>query len=206
MTDWNEIREEYILGGVTQKALADRHGISVASLRRRAAEEGWTGKRATLSAGRTDAQAAADVRRTRQLALTDRLLAAVSRALEDEDELYRHVEFAKSTSGSEFICERLQALDEERLARYVRLTTELFEQQRIILGIHDYRDELSAAKLEQDERLTLDKLERQTELANRKLELELIKLEGASGTQDDSDGFLAALGLESEDKGEYERP
>lgn len=202
MTNWNEIREEYIRGGVTQAQLAERYGVPAGSLRRRAAAEGWKGKRKNRENGSQDDSAAVSARVARQLALTDRVLEILAKALEDEDELYRHAEFAKSTSGSEFFCERLQSIDEERTARIVRLMGDLFEQQRIILGIHEYKDELTAAKLEQDERLTMSKLqqqtvlaERQSSLAERKLEIELFKLEGSGDALPGDDGFLAALGL-----------
>jgi len=223
--NWNELREEYIRGGITQGALAERYGIPAGSLRRRAAAEGWCTMRKSRESGLQEDPAAVSARVARQLALTDRVLELLTRALEDDGELYRHVEFAKSTSGSEFHCGQLQALDEERAGRIVKLMGELFEQQRIILGIHDYKDELAAAKLAQDERLTMSKLaqderlssgkleqderltmskleyqtnlaERQNSIAERKLELELIKLEGGAGAPDPgADGFLAALGM-----------
>lgn len=199
MINWNEIREEYIRGGITQGALAEKYGVPAGSLRRRAAAEGWRDTRKSRESGSQSDPTAVSARVARQLALTDRMLEIISKALEDGDELYRHVEFAKSTSGSEFVCEKLQALDEERAARLVKLMGELFEQQRIILGIHEYRDELTAAKLAQDERLTISKLQQQTALAERKLELELFKLDGSAGEADPAaDGFLAALGLTDE--------
>jgi len=213
MINWNEIREEYIRGGITQGALADKYGIPAGSLRRRAAAEGWRTARKALECGTQEAPAAVSTRVARQLAVTDRLLEIIAKALEDDDELYRHVEFGKNSEGYDFVCRRLDAIDEERTGRLVRLLSELFEQQRIILGIHDYRDELTAAKLEQDERLTMSKLsqqsalaERQNSIAERKLELELYKIDGGSGEPDPSaDGFLAALGI-SEDVTLYEQP
>lgn len=205
MVNWKEIREEYIRGGISQGALADKYGVPAGSLRRRAAAEGWRDMRKARERGISEDPAAIDARVARHLALTDRMLELIAKALEDEDELYRHVEFAKSTSGSEFFCERLLSLNEERAARMVRLMGELFEQQRMILGIHEYKDELTAAKLEQDERLTMSKLSQQSALAERKLELELFKLEGSTGEPDPTaDGFLAALGL-TEDVSVYEQ-
>ena len=211
--NWNELREEYIRGGITQGALAERYGIPAGSLRRRAAAEGWRAMRKSRESGQQEDPAAVSARAARQLALTDRMLEILTNALEDDDELYRHVEFSKSTSGGEFYCERLQAIDEERAARIVRLMGELFEQQRIILGVHEYKDELTAAKLAQDERFNFSKLEyqtalaeRQNSIAERKLELELFKLEGGAGTPDPAaDGFLAALGLTG-DEPLYEQP
>lgn len=222
--NWNELREEYIRGGITQGELAERYGIPAGSLRRRAAAEGWRTMRKSRESGTQEDPAAVSARVARHLALTDRMLEIISRALEDEDELYRHVEFAKSTSGSEYYCQKLQSINEERAARIVKLMGDIFEQQRIILGIHEYKDELTAAKLAQDERLNANKLaqderltmskleyqtnlaERQNSIAERKLELELFKLEGGAGTPDPAaDGFLAALGMTG-DELLYEHP
>ncbi len=213
MTNWNQIREEYLRGGITQGALAEKHGIPAGSLRRRAAAEGWTEARKAREYDTRPDSAQTAARVARQLALTDRLMDIVSRALEDEDELYLHVEYAKGSGGYNYDCQKLAALDEERTGRFVKLAAELIDLQRTILGIHDYKDELTAAKLEQDERLTLSKLdrqaviaERQNSIAERKLELELYKLEGAEKETDPAaDGFLAALGL-AEDVSLYEQP
>lgn len=208
--NWHLLREEYLQGGVTQSELARRHGVPVGSLRRRAAAEGWCSMRKSRESGLQEDTPAVSSRVAAQLALTDRMVTILTRALEDDAELYRHV---KSTSGGDFSCEQLPALDEERAGRIVKLMGELFEQQRIILGKHEYKDELSAAKLAQDERLANSKLdyqnalaERQNSLAERKLELELLKLEGLSGgTDPEADGFLAALGMTG-DESLYEQP
>jgi len=118
--DWNRLREEYVRGGITQGELAERYGIPAGSLRRRAAAEGWRAMRTSRETGMQEAPAAVAARVSRQLALTDRMLELLTNALADDDELYRHVEFAKSTAGSEFFCERLSAFAEERAARIGR--------------------------------------------------------------------------------------
>ena len=43
--DWNAIRAEYIAGGIGQRALAAKHGVSYSTLRRRSEHEGWTNAR-----------------------------------------------------------------------------------------------------------------------------------------------------------------
>lgn len=43
--DWGKIRAEYIAGGISQRALAEKHGISYATLRRRAKDEEWLKQR-----------------------------------------------------------------------------------------------------------------------------------------------------------------
>lgn len=44
-TDWDKIKAEYIAGGTTYKALAEKHGISVNILEKRAVKEKWTKSR-----------------------------------------------------------------------------------------------------------------------------------------------------------------
>lgn len=40
-TDWNAIRAEYISGGISQRKLAKKHGVTYPALRSRADNEGW---------------------------------------------------------------------------------------------------------------------------------------------------------------------
>ena len=43
--NWRKIKAEYIKGGISQRALAEKHGISQATAERRAKKEKWTTKR-----------------------------------------------------------------------------------------------------------------------------------------------------------------
>lgn len=43
--NWRKIKAEYIAGGISQRALAEKHGISVRTIERRAQKEKWTKKR-----------------------------------------------------------------------------------------------------------------------------------------------------------------
>ena len=45
MTDWNAIRAEYIGGGISQRKLAEKHGVPVGTLLDRASREGWAQER-----------------------------------------------------------------------------------------------------------------------------------------------------------------
>ncbi len=45
MVDWNEIRKEYIRGGVSYRELAAKYGVPLKNLARRAKEENWVGLR-----------------------------------------------------------------------------------------------------------------------------------------------------------------
>jgi transposase len=43
--NWKKIRAEYIAGGISQRAIAEKYGISQATVERRAKKEKWTAKR-----------------------------------------------------------------------------------------------------------------------------------------------------------------
>lgn len=43
--DWNAARAEYIAGGISQRALAEKLGVSRFSVQQRARRENWAGKR-----------------------------------------------------------------------------------------------------------------------------------------------------------------
>ena len=42
---WRKIKAEYIAGGISQRALAEKYGISLPTVARRAKKEKWTAKR-----------------------------------------------------------------------------------------------------------------------------------------------------------------
>ena len=64
--DWNAIRAEYIGGGISQRKLAEKHGISVDILLKKANRERWkddrekAGNKAAIKAQQKTAEAAAD--------------------------------------------------------------------------------------------------------------------------------------------------
>lgn len=182
MENWNEIRETYSQGGITQRELAEKFGVPLSTLRRRAAEEKWSRIRSQRRrVGKTDVLA-------RQLAITDRLLDAVCAALDNPDELFTYAEFQKSQSGAEFVCQRLPVINEARLGRLVKAVGDIFELQRIALQIPAFKEQHDA------------------ECAARKLELELMKLENSAGARETicDDGFMEALGAAVGDEDEID--
>ena len=57
--DWAALRAEYVAGGIGQKALAKKHGVSSGAVQKRAREEGWVALRG--AAAEQAAEAAAKV-------------------------------------------------------------------------------------------------------------------------------------------------
>ena len=76
---WDALRAEYVAGGISQRALAEKYDISYGALKRRAAEEGWTalrdGRARDVDARESDSQIALRVRR--------RMLMKLERMAED---------------------------------------------------------------------------------------------------------------------------
>ena len=62
--DWDALRAEYIAGGISQRALAEKHGVKYGELRRRAVEEEWTALRdGRVTEDASDSEIALRVRR-----------------------------------------------------------------------------------------------------------------------------------------------
>lgn len=194
---WQQIREKYAQGGVTHRELAEEYGVSLCTLRRKAAEEKWSSLKKQRSAVSESESPAARLRLDRQLAAADRLLEVFMRALENDAEFYTYIDIQKTSSGIEYVSQRMENVNIDRIGKLIKAVADVFELQRIALGLHDYKDELSARKIEQD-----------GDIANRKLALERMKLEGLADNGAVDDGFLEALGAglkaaDAPDGGEY---
>lgn len=83
MANWNEIKAEYVRGGITQKALAEKHGVSAGTLRHKAAAEGWRAQRQLQESGQITRAEISD-RKTKQLELIDRALDIIADAFETD--------------------------------------------------------------------------------------------------------------------------
>lgn len=77
--DWNAIREEYVAGGVGQRALAEKHGVAYSAVRRRAVEEEWIRKRKERLNGGEDAGRAEAGKGDIELRLRKKLLMRLER-------------------------------------------------------------------------------------------------------------------------------
>lgn len=64
--DWSAIRAEYLEGNISQRALAEKHGVAYGALRQRAAQEGWRELKRGGGASGEDEEDLAIARRTRR--------------------------------------------------------------------------------------------------------------------------------------------
>lgn len=128
--------------------------------------------------------------RARHYAVAESIIRIVERALEDEFEPYRYVETLKDGTATVLDCSTLGALNEVRLGRIVKLLADLFDIQRTALGIpcvKEKNDNLNAHK----------KLAQELHIADRKFELDLMRMEreyAVQETQHADEDFLRALG------------
>ncbi len=128
--------------------------------------------------------------RASHYSIAQRIIDIVQKALEDELEPYRYVETLKNGNATVLDCSTLGALNEVRLGRIVKLLTDLFDIQREALGIpcvKEKNDHLHANK----------KLAQELHIADRKFELDLMRMErecAIQETQHADEDFLKALG------------
>ncbi len=98
--DWKALREKYVQGRMTMQELAEAEKVPYRTITTRASKEGWTELReafreavaqkarekAVKRRGRREAEALAALEET-----NEQLLDEIRKALEDEDQLYRHL-------------------------------------------------------------------------------------------------------------------
>ena len=79
--NWEALREEYLAGGIGQRALAKKHGVPAHALQRRAREEGWAARLRGEETGGAPAEAPASAADTRiALRLRKKLLLKLEKA------------------------------------------------------------------------------------------------------------------------------
>ncbi len=127
----------------------------------------------------------------RQLEVTDRVLGVVEKALQDERELYRYISSCKNGGVTETLCEERQALNEDRLAKLVKALSDLIGIQHEILAVPLFKEATDADN-------TRAKLESDRDISLRKLEIELMKVDGGDG-QDVPEQLIAALSGDDDD-------
>lgn len=129
--DWDRIRGEYISGTDSLRALAAKHGISLSLIGGRAAREDWAELREqerkrvrgmALSRSR-------EKRVKREAAALERvegqiewIIGEIERALEDPEQLYRHIIYVGKGKQDE---ETLQKMDTKAARDYVAMLHEL---------------------------------------------------------------------------------
>jgi phage terminase small subunit len=164
---WAEIENEYVTDirrkPCTLKELAEKYGIPLQTVKEYAARNQWTEKRSRhlthviqKTAEKTAELVSADIARVtaRHLRLSDKLLAVIEEALQDEKQFYQYVEKIRTGYGPGEFDERVQvevldSLNESKLLNTVAALEKLQKMQRQTLGILDEKDR---RKFEMDQR------------------------------------------------------
>lgn len=129
MADYRKIKKEYIKGGVTLRALAEKYKVSESTLRKISAEEEWTGmKKEVRTKTRKNLIKKAAKEETKRidmfLAIADKLLQIIKDGLDDGSILYsgRLRDITGALKDLKEIKEIRPSLDiEEQLARIEKL-------------------------------------------------------------------------------------
>jgi len=101
VADWVSIKAEYITTDISTRALAEKSGVSYASLRRRAEKEHWADERKTTER-KVSAKVAQKVARVKVAHETDR----ITRLLSVSDALLQKAERGVSELGEFYIVKR----------------------------------------------------------------------------------------------------
>lgn len=101
VADWVSIKAEYIAGGITLHDLAEKHGVSYASLRKRAAAEQWKSTRTNTEQKVNKKVQVAVVHR-----VANREIDRLTRILAVSDALLQKAERGVSELGEYFIVKR----------------------------------------------------------------------------------------------------
>jgi len=164
---WIDIENEYVTDvrrkPCTLKQLSEKHNISFDRIKQVSAERKWTEKREkhyTTTAQKTAEKSAEllsdDLSKVaaRHFAVSDVLLSAIEKALQDKDELYKYVEKMREGYGPGAFSESveahtLEALNEGKVMSLANTLDKLQKMQRQTLGMLDAKDQ---HKVEMDKR------------------------------------------------------
>lgn len=159
--DWAAIRGEYVTGEIGLRALAEKYHVSLSTLAVHAAREDWVEEREKEREKiLRSAQARSREKRIKREAvalerltgLSEAIIDAIDRALEDPEQLYRHVIYVgKGTQGEEVLAK----LDTKAARDYVAMISEL---QAVFTSAGGILDKKTAEDLKlKRARLNLDK-------------------------------------------------
>jgi len=159
--DWAAIRAEYVTGKISLRQLAEKHKVSLSNLSIHAAREDWVEERdrerekmnrsvqARTREKRIKREAAALERITGE---AEQIIEQIDRALQDPEQLYRHILYTAKGIQGETV---LGKLDTKAARDYVSMLLDLKAMMEGMGGIMD-RKTMEELKLKKA-RLNLDK-------------------------------------------------
>ncbi|WP_336883810.1 hypothetical protein [Priestia koreensis] len=166
-TSWIEIENEYVTDirkkPCTLKDLSQKYEVAMQTIMDYSAAHNWSEKRRQFkeSTKRKTIEKTVDLISdelalvsARHLIISTKLLTAIEKALEDEQELYKYVDKLKQGYGPGQFSESIEmevkdALNENKLVSFVNAADKLQKMQRQVLGILDAKEQ---HKIEMDKR------------------------------------------------------
>ncbi|MGN0777728.1 MAG: hypothetical protein ACI4MJ_01140 [Aristaeellaceae bacterium] len=159
--DWGKIESDYMANRLTYREIAEKYGVSLSSVARHGRKNGWPEKREHFAnkvnaRARGKAEYKKAARRAETLMrldeLAERMLLELEVAMDDEEQLYRHVLYVAKGQQGERVLDKLDT----------RATKDMVETLRTLLEvIRDVKESpgrLDAERLKlQKERLRLDR-------------------------------------------------
>ncbi len=139
--DWEAIKAAYAVGGDSLREIAERYGIALAQVQKHSAADGWIearkiyrSKLAKAAMGEAEGKDAAIL--TSLLGSIDKLTRQIARALEDPDQLHRHlVQEGDGAGGFETVERRYDKLDWVGARAAAQTLKDLTAVARDLLGI-----------------------------------------------------------------------
>lgn len=139
--DWEAIKAAYAVGGDSLREIAERYGIALAQVQKHSAADGWIearkiyrAKLAKAAMGEAEGKDAAIL--TSLLGSIDKLTRQIARALEDPDQLHRHlVQEGSGDGGFETVEKRFDKLDWLGARAAAQTLKDLTAVARDLLGI-----------------------------------------------------------------------
>jgi len=164
MADWEKIKTEYITTTISYRDLAEKHGVNCSQLTQLGGKEKWTAlrKKHKEKTVEKSVQKVGDRQATalaKEFEVIDKLTGIVEAALEDPEQLFRHVAVEGCGDGISEQTERVfLKLDTKALRDLTASINSITKTKRDILGGTIVVDKMDRERIRQtDEKLAIDK-------------------------------------------------
>lgn len=154
--DWKAVRTEYVTTDISQRKLAEKHGIPYGTLKRRCADEKWVNARETYDrkvvAKTIEKTSDREANKLAKLiATTDKAIDVVAKAFEDENQFNRYLvetteeysvpEFCEEADGDSHVISMRRWTEEQQFAKVDTkalkdLTTVLKDLTTLVRNLH----------------------------------------------------------------------
>lgn len=160
-TDWGKIESDYMANRLSYREIAEKYRVSLSSVARHGRKNGWPEKREQFADRvNTRARQKAEYKKASRRAealmrldeLAEKLLLELEVAMDDDDQLYRHVLYVSKGQQDEKVLEKLDTKAAKDMTETLRTLVEVLRDVKEMPG------KLDAERLKlQKDRLKLDR-------------------------------------------------